>query len=70
MDRDAFGRRFVLSPFQSASATTGAIQGVWIAGDEEVIWHWTHGPAGSYVSGYTVQNKAMTKLTECYDTEG
>jgi hypothetical protein len=33
------------------------VTSVRLAPGEEVDWHWTHGPAGSHVSGYTIRQK-------------
>ena len=51
------GKVFVC-PYQSSSYTTGTIQGVWLAPDEEVEWMWTYGLDNlAYVSGYTIKKK-------------
>jgi len=45
--------------------TTGDIQGVWVMPDEEVEWHKTIMPDGSFrVHGYSILKKRVPELTE------
>jgi len=48
------GKRWVSAPAGSELPTTGGVTGVHISPGETVQWIWTHGPGGSYVSGYTI----------------
>ena len=58
-DMDTGGRVWHSTPYQGAErSTTGCINGVWVAQDEEVEWTWAHTPQGSYVMGYTIRKKA------------
>ena len=55
------GKKWFPTPFQNVPQTTGAIQGIWLAPNQEVEWIWTHGLNGSFVSGYTVRTKPLPK---------
>lgn len=67
--RDTAGRRWVGAPYQSADRSTSAVQGVWAYDDEEVEWIWTHGPGGSYVSGWTVTKRPLPERFETTEPE-
>ena len=56
--RDTGGNVWRPAPCQGALMRTGSIEGVWTGPSEEVDWIWTHGPGGSYVSGYVVRKPA------------
>jgi hypothetical protein len=47
------GIRWISAP-QSSLPGAPAVQGVALAGNEEVQWTWTHTVNGSYVSGYSI----------------
>ncbi|MBI5394855.1 MAG: hypothetical protein HZA91_06105 [Verrucomicrobia bacterium] len=53
MGRALKSKRWVIAP-QSNCASAPAVQGVWLAPDEDVQWTWTHTTRGSYVSGYVI----------------
>ena len=55
-EQDTTGRRWESVPIGigPVGMTTSAINGVWLNQGEQVVWTWSHGPGGSYVSGYTI----------------
>ena len=53
MGRALKSNRWVTAP-QPGCASAPAVQGVWLAPNENVQWIWTHTMQGSYVSGYVI----------------
>jgi hypothetical protein len=63
-ERDTGGNVWRPTPYQIGPMTTGAIQGIWAGPNDDVDWHWTFTPEGSYVNGYTVRRRVpMEPLT-------
>ena len=54
---DSAGRMYWSAPDLGTCSETSAVNGVWLHPHEEVEWVWTHGPNGSYVSGYNIKSR-------------
>jgi hypothetical protein len=57
-ERTTGGKRIIRAPNPIGfpfTQTTSANMSVLLADNEDVEWHWTHLPNGSYVSGYTIR---------------
>lgn len=52
------------APYQGGVAKPGIIYGAWAEVGDEIEWHWSHLPDGSYVSGYTVRRPKPQKESE------
>jgi len=57
-EKDSAGKTYYSAPPGTGNQdTSGAVNGVWLDPDEDADWVWTHGPNGSYVSGYNIRTK-------------
>jgi hypothetical protein len=45
------------APRSSVAWPLNRVESVILAPGEDVQWSWTHGPDGSYVSGYTIRTR-------------
>ena len=50
---------WVAAPWQNGQLKSGSITGVWIDSWQTVEWIWSHGPFGSYITGYTISQKPI-----------